>query len=86
VTFSRLRRFACLDVVQLVTDYLEGALSRGQHRRFEAHLPGCPPCTEYLRQMQATISLTGRLGTVDFSPQVRQEFAALFQKWKRDSV
>ena len=85
MTFLRLRRFACTDVVEVVTDYLEGALSRRERRRFEAHLPGCPPCTEYLRQMQATISLTGRLGTVDFSPQVRQEFAALFRKWKLDS-
>lgn len=84
MTLFRRRRFACADVVELVTDYLEGALARGDCRRFETHLPGCPPCTEYLRQMQATIALTDRLGTVDLSPQLPQEFAALSQKWKPD--
>ena len=86
MTFFRgRRRFACEDVVELVTDYLEGALSRADRRRFEAHLSGCPHCTEYLRQMRTTISLTGQLGNVDLKPQLRQEFAALFQRWKLDS-
>jgi anti-sigma factor RsiW len=85
MTFLR-RRFACADVVEVVTDYLEGALSRSDRRRFEAHLAGCPDCTEYLRQMQTMISLTGQLGIVELSPQLRQEFRALFQKWKVEQV
>ena len=42
----------CLEVVELVSDYLESTLSRGQRRRFERHLAGCPHCTEYLAQMR----------------------------------
>ena len=54
------RDLVCQQAVELVTDYLEGALSRRARRRFEAHLAGCPHCTEYLAQMRETIQLTGR--------------------------
>jgi anti-sigma factor RsiW len=43
---------ACIEVVELVTDYLEGALGPEQTRRFEQHVDACPGCTEYLEQMR----------------------------------
>jgi hypothetical protein len=55
------RDLACQQAVELVTDYLEDALSHAARRRFETHLAGCPHCTEYLAQMCATIKLTGQL-------------------------
>ena len=39
----------CQQVVELVSDYLEGALSRKDRRRFEAHLRNCPNCTRVPR-------------------------------------
>ena len=46
--FAFRRDLVCQQAVELVTDYLEGTLSRAARRRFEAHLAGCPHCTEYL--------------------------------------
>jgi anti-sigma factor RsiW len=80
------RAIACQEVVELVSDYLEGALSDGERRRFERHLAGCPHCTEYLVQMRETIALTGRLVPEDFSPQMRAEFAELFRRWREEAV
>ena len=58
----RLRRdIVCQQAVELVTGYLEGTLARACRRRFEAHLAGCPHCTEYLAQMRKTIELAGSL-------------------------
>ncbi len=76
------RDLACQQAVELVTDYLEGALSRSARRRFEAHLVGCPHCPEYLAQMRETISLTGRLTPGDLTPQMRDEFAGLYRRWR----
>jgi anti-sigma factor RsiW len=73
---------ACKEVVELVTDYLEGALPRSQRRSFEAHLAGCENCAEYLEQMRATIRLTGRLRAGDLTPEMREEFTALYQRWR----
>jgi anti-sigma factor RsiW len=75
---------ACQQVVELVTDYLEGALSRADRKRFEAHLRGCPNCTNYLEQMRATIRATGTLHQDDLTPEVRDEFTDLFRQWRSE--
>ena len=77
----RVRDLACQQAVELVTDYLEGRLSRSARRRFETHLADCPHCTEYLAQMRATISLTGRLAPEDLTPPMRDEFVELYRRW-----
>jgi anti-sigma factor RsiW len=78
----RSRDLACQQAVELVTDYLEDALSPAARRRFEAHLAGCPHCTEYLAQMRATIELTGQLTPADLSPRTQEEFITLYRRWK----
>ena len=75
----------CQEVVELVNEYLEGTLSRGERRRFERHLAGCPHCTEYLAQMRETIRLAGRLVPEDLSPRVLDEFTELYRRWREDS-
>ena len=79
------RDLVCQRVVELVTDYLEGALSRSERRRFEKHLAGCPHCTEYLAQMRATIELTGALTADDLPGPVQDEFIDLYRRWCADS-
>lgn len=78
----RTRDLPCQEVVEMVTDYLEGALSPAERRRFEKHLAGCEHCTEYLAQMRLTIRLTGGLRSEDLSPQMREEFTALYRRWR----
>jgi anti-sigma factor RsiW len=80
----RHRDVVCQQAVELVTDYLEGALSWADRRRFEAHLAGCPHCTEYLAQMRKTIELTGSVRPDDLSPQVQDEFIAIYRQWRAD--
>jgi anti-sigma factor RsiW len=80
----RSRDLPCQQAVELVTDYLEGTLRRSARRRFEAHLAGCPHCTEYLAQMRETISITGRLVPEDLTPQMRDEFVDLYRRWRSD--
>ena len=80
----RRRDLVCQQAVELVTDYLEGTLSRSARRRFEAHLVGCPHCTEYLAQMRETISLTCRLEPDDLIPQARDEIVDLYRRWRSE--
>jgi anti-sigma factor RsiW len=80
------RKLVCQQAVELVTDYLEGALSARQRRRFESHLADCPHCTEYLAQMRATIKLTGTLTPDDLTPQMRAEFIDLYRRWQADEL
>jgi anti-sigma factor RsiW len=82
--FARSNELVCQEVVELVTDYLEGSLSRSGRRRFEAHLAGCEHCSEYLEQMRATIRLTGRLQAEDLTPEMREEFTAIYRRWRAE--
>jgi anti-sigma factor RsiW len=80
--FRHRHPLVCQQVVELVTNYLEDALSAPDRRRFEAHLRRCPHCTEYIDQMRTVIRLTGSLSPDDMSAQVQDEFLALFHQWK----
>ena len=61
----------CRELVELVSDYLEGALDAGDRAAFERHLGACDGCDAYLEQMRTTIALTGRLREDDLDPAVR---------------
>lgn len=58
----RTEALACQQLVELVTDYLEGALSPDLLRAFHEHVADCGNCTEYLRQMRRTIELERGVG------------------------
>jgi hypothetical protein len=52
---ARADQLTCRELVRLVTDYLKGALSEHDRRRFDAHLVACDGCTTYLGQVRYTI-------------------------------
>ena len=71
---------SCQELVELVTDYLEGALAPGDLRRFEEHIEGCGKCTTYLAQMRETIRVTGTLTPEDLSPDAERELLGALQR------
>jgi len=75
---------ACVEVVELVTDYLEGRLTRRQRRRFEKHLAGCPGCSAYLEQMRQTIAAAGLVEPEQLDPEALTELTDLFRRYKQD--
>ena len=74
----------CREAVELVTDYLEGNLSRRDTRAFEAHLKACDGCEEYVRQIQATIMILGNVQPDDLSPETRQGLMELYREFRSD--
>jgi predicted anti-sigma-YlaC factor YlaD len=80
----RRRDLVCRQAVELVTDYLEGSLSRRDHRRFEAHIRGCPNCTAYLQQIRITIELTGTIEPDDLTPEAQSDLTELYRQWRSE--
>jgi anti-sigma factor RsiW len=74
----------CQQAVELVTDYLEGALSRRERRRFEAHVRACPNCAAYLEQIKMTIALAGAVEADDLTPEAKRELSELYRRWRAD--
>ncbi len=71
----------CRDMVELVTNYLEGSLAGSERARFEAHLSVCPHCTRYLEQCRQTIAATGRLREADIAPEAKEALLGAFRNW-----
>ena len=73
----------CQELVELLTEYLEGTLQAVERARLDAHLKVCPACTMYLEQMRMTLAVAGRLEEERLEPAVRQGLVAAFREWKR---
>ncbi len=78
----RRRGMPCQELVETITEYLEGALPRGDRKRFEAHLAECPHCREYVAQFRLTIAAAGRPPEADeLAPVEREALLAAFHGW-----
>jgi len=75
---------ACKELVELVTEYLEGTLSRTDRQRFEDHLKDCGYCATYLDQMRQTIRTLGRLTEESLPEDAKQDLLRIFRDWKKD--
>ena len=69
---------ACIDVVERVTDYLEGALPADEARRLERHVAGCPGCSEYLDQMRTIAGALQGLREDPIPAEMRARLIAAF--------
>lgn len=76
------RAITCRELVQLVTDYLEGALPPPDRARFEAHLGACDGCGAYVDQMRQTIAMLGRLREEDLAAPARESLLTAFRHWR----
>ena len=74
---------SCQEVVELVTDYLDGAMSPANVARFDHHLSLCDGCVFYVDQIRMTIAAVGRIGAEDVPPAVRDDLVAAFRDFKR---
>ena len=82
MTTQPVDEMACQELVEVITDYLDGTLPAGDQARFEAHLLTCPGCREYVEQMRTTIRLAGRVTLDSISPRTRDELLRAYRRMK----
>ena len=80
----RRRRLTCQQMVELVTEYLDGVMEPRRRARFEEHLAGCGGCTAYLAQFRTTVAVVGRLDVDDVPAPVMDELLSAFRTWADD--
>jgi anti-sigma factor RsiW len=79
---NRSDELACRELVEVVTDYLEGTLPTAERRRLERHLEECPYCTRYIEQMRQTIEALGKLSGESMAHETRRELLEAFRGWR----
>jgi anti-sigma factor RsiW len=73
---------SCQEIVELVTDYLEGVLPPADTIRFEAHIADCVWCGRYLEQMRVTIATVGRIDEDSTAPVAKDALLHAFRNWR----
>jgi anti-sigma factor RsiW len=76
------RELACQDIVELVTAYVEHALTPADRERFEEHLVFCDGCSIYLEQMRTTIAATGRVALAPLPAELEERLFEAFREWR----
>ena len=76
--------FPCNLFVELVTEYLDGALPADETARLEAHLEICGGCVGVLEQFRAIVTITGHLAEADvdaLTDAQREPVMTAFREW-----
>jgi hypothetical protein len=78
------RDMSCSEIVELVTEYAEGGLSKDERDRFEEHIALCTPCLTYLDQMRQTVAGIAAVHSDELSPELQASLVEAFRDWKGD--
>jgi anti-sigma factor RsiW len=79
----RRSEIVCQQWVEMVTDYLEGALPPKLQQAADRHLAGCPHCREYLEQMRRTITMASALRDEDVPDDVVEALTRAFSDYRQ---
>jgi predicted anti-sigma-YlaC factor YlaD len=74
--------FTCREIVELATDYVDGAMSPEDHELFEIHLNYCDGCVTFIDQVRTAAQLSRRVNETEVSPELQEKLLAAFQSWK----
>jgi anti-sigma factor RsiW len=80
------KMLTCQEMVELVTDYLEGRMDGDTRARFEEHVAICDACTLYIEQMRITIVALGRIPAETISQEAEDELLAAFRNWREGTA
>jgi anti-sigma factor RsiW len=72
----------CREVVELMTDYLDGTLSAADRGRFEGHMTGCDGCRAYLAQLRTARRLMGKVAEEPVPEPLKAELMNAFRNWR----
>lgn len=73
----------CHEVIELLSDYIEGVLTADDHRRVDEHLALCDGCATYLEQMRETIRLSGMVSEDNVPEPEKSALLDAFRDWRR---
>ena len=73
----------CIEITELIDDFLDGRLSLWTRARFQMHVGMCEHCREYLRQLALTRDSLGQLPEPEMPEEVRDELLERFRSWKK---
>jgi hypothetical protein len=75
--------YTCNQVVELATDYVEGAMPAQLVEPFEMHLNFCDGCFTFIEQIRATAELGARVSEEQIPDDIKVKLVKAFRDWQR---
>ena len=75
----------CRDAIELMSNYLDEALSRRDQRRLTRHLQDCDACTLYLEQLRQIIAVSGSASPDDLTSNALEALVAVFRRFRDET-
>jgi hypothetical protein len=75
--------YTCTEIVDLATEYVEGALTTSQMTQFELHLNFCEGCVAFVDQIRRTAAIAGRLSEEQIPEETKVKLLEAFRDWSR---
>jgi anti-sigma factor RsiW len=75
------KELACRDVVEILSDYLDGALDDDTREVVETHLASCEGCDRALAQLRETVRATGMLSEDQLTEEQKTTLLEAFRGW-----
>ena len=72
---------ACIELVERVTEYLEGALSPEELERLRAHLSSCDGCRAHVEQVRGAVHVLEATPKERLSAGAEDELVEMFRGW-----
>ena len=82
----RAEPLSCKQIVELVTEYLEGGMPAARRLGFEEHVAICPPCRNYFGQFRSTIALGKTIEEDDLPADLRSALIDVFRDWRSEGT
>ena len=76
----------CKELVEVITDYFDGAMGDVDRARFERHVAECSGCTAVVSQFRTTIEVAGRLTEEAVASDQREAMRDVFRRWREDGA
>ena len=80
---TAMRVLSCREIVELVTDYLEGDLDADVTSALETHLDVCPGCARYVEQIRETVATLGEVSSDNLSTEAQAGLLEAFLDFRR---
>lgn len=72
----------CRELVEVLTQYLEGVLDAQERADIERHIVICRGCSNYVEQFRSTIDLLGRIAADERHDAGASAALAIFRAWQ----
>lgn len=74
---------SCKELVELVTEFLEGKMPQAERVLFEQHLLRCPPCVEYVKQLRDLSRAARSVKEEEIPEPTKEKLLEVFRGWKK---